>query len=124
MRTACQNTDLTRAVALALVKRAERQTDSKMAAYDSVAKAVGASGSWLRKFINGQEAKEPNWTTGWNIIEHYNRICDRVEAEIELERMKHQALKREIDEVTSTLDRALAETSRDSTGATASRLAD
>lgn len=105
MSTAVQNASLTRTVANALVERAERQTGSRMAAYEVVAQTVGTSSSWLRKFITGQEAKEPGWSTGWNILDQYNRICNRVEQEIETERAKHLALKGKIDAVISSVDR-------------------
>lgn len=105
MSTAIQTTALTRSAAHALVDRAERQTGSRMAAYEVVADKIGSSASWLRKFIAGQEAKEPGWTTGWNILDHYNRICERVEQEIETERTKTLALKESIDAITATIAR-------------------
>lgn len=102
----------TRSVANALVERAERQTGSRMAAYEMVAQTVGTSASWLRKFIKGQEAKEPGWTTGWNILDQYSRICDRVEAEIETERAKTLALKGMIDAANQIANRAVESTTR------------
>jgi len=102
----------TRSVANALVERAERQTGSRMAAYEMVAATVGTSASWLRKFIKGDESKEPGWTTGWNILDQYSRICDRVEAEIETERARILALKEKIDAANSTVDRVVASTPR------------
>jgi hypothetical protein len=87
----------TRSAASLLIERAERQTGSRMAAYDVVASALGTSASWLRKFIKGREIKEPGWTTGWRILDQYSRLCDRVEAEIEVERTKILALKGQID---------------------------
>jgi hypothetical protein len=105
MMRAAATTDFTRQVANALVERAERQTGSRMAAYEMVAQTVGTSASWLRKFIAGREAKEPGWTTGWNILDQYSRICDRVEAEIETERAKILALKGKIDAVNAITNR-------------------
>ncbi len=102
----------TRNVANALVERAERQTGSRMAAYEMVAQTVGTSSSWLRKFIKGQEAKEPGWTTGWNILDQYSRICDRVEAEIETERAKILALKGMIDAANQIANRVVESTAR------------
>jgi transposase len=106
-------TAFTRNVANALVERAERQTGSRMAAYEMVAQTVGTSSSWLRKFIKGGiDAKEPGWTTGWNILDQYSRICDRVEAEIETERAKFLALKEEIDAVNTIIDRVAERATR------------
>lgn len=102
-----QSPAFTRSVANALVERAERQTGSRMAAYEMVAQTVGTSASWLRKFIKGHEIKEPGWTTGWNILDQYSRICDRVEAEIETERAKILALKEVIDAANTTANRVV-----------------
>jgi hypothetical protein len=105
---------LTRDAASYLVKRAEYQTGSRMVAYEMVASTVGTSASWLRKFLAGREAKEPGWTTGWNILDQYSRICDRVEAEIETERTKILALKGQIDAATAAFDRVVESSSRTS----------
>lgn len=113
MSNAAVTSALTRSAANFLVERAERQTGSRMAAYEMVASTVGTSADWLRKFIKGREAKEPGWTTGWNILDQYNRICNRVEQEIETERMKHLALKEKIDAVNSSVDRVVARTAQD-----------
>ena len=107
MMNTAPTTAFTRQVANALVERAERQTGSRMAAYEIVAQTVGTSSSWLRKFIAGREAKEPGWTTGWNILDQYSRICDRVEAEIETERAKILALKGSIDAITAIADQVV-----------------
>lgn len=103
---------LTREAACFLVKQAEYKTGSRMAAYEMVASTVGTSASWLRKFLAGREAKEPGWTTGWNILDQYRRVCSRVEAEIELERTKLLALKGQIDATAETFDRMVAGTTR------------
>lgn len=98
----------TRSVASALVERAERQSGSRMAAYEMVAQTIGTSASWVRKFVTGRdEVKEPGWTVGWNILDQYNRICSRVEAEIEAERAKILALKDEIDAANSAVNRVV-----------------
>ena len=117
-------TALPRPVANALVERAERQTGSRMAAYEMVAQTVGTSSSWLRKFITGQEAKEPGWTTGWNILDQYSRICDRVEAEIETERAKFLALKEKIDAANTIVNRVAESTTRAESSSTPAKDSD
>ena len=112
MSNAAITSALTRSAANALVERAERQTGSRMAAYEMVASTVGTSSDWLRKFINGSEAKEPKWTVGWNLLDQYNRVCNRVEQEIEIERLQLQTLKREIDAATSSVDRMVESEAR------------
>jgi hypothetical protein len=102
-----------RSAAQFLVERAERQTGSRMVAYEMVAQTVGTSADWIRKFVNGGEAKEPKWTVGWNLIEHCNRVlCTRVEQEIDKERSKIETLKREIDAATSPVNRMVATAQR------------
>jgi hypothetical protein len=95
----------TREVAKHMVVLVEKQTGSRMIAYTTVAEAIGTSAGWLRKFISGQEAKEPGWTTGWNILDQYSRICSRVEAAIETERARTLALKGMIDAANATAHR-------------------
>jgi hypothetical protein len=100
-----------RAAAQFLVERAERQTGSRMVAYEVVAQTVGTSADWIRKFVNGNgtEAKEPKWTVGWNLIEHCNRVlCTRVEQEIDKERSRIETLKRKIDATASPVNRMVA----------------
>lgn len=110
----------TREIAGELVQRAERKTGSRMTAYEAVAQSVGTSASWLRKFIAGREVKEPGWTTGWNILDQYSRVCDRVEAEIETERAKTLALKGMIDAANQFANRAMESAKRtESSGAQA-----
>jgi hypothetical protein len=112
MSNAASTMALTRSAANALVERAERQTGSRMAAYAQVAQTVGTSADWIRKFINGSEAKEPRWSVGWNLISHYNKVCDRVEQEIETERAAILALKRDIDAATKPVERMVAAEAR------------
>jgi hypothetical protein len=84
-----------------------------MVAYETVAKTVGTSADWIRKFVNGGEAKEPKWTVGLNLIEHCNRVlCMRVEQEMEKERSKIETLKREIDATLSPINRVVATAQR------------
>lgn len=108
MSTAALSTNISRIAAQFLIARAERQTGSRMAAYEIVAKNVGTSAEWLRKFINGSEAKEPKWSVGWSLIDHCNRVlCTRVEQEMDQERSQILALKRDIDAVASSLNRVV-----------------
>lgn len=106
MTNAADMTALTRSAAADWVSREERRTGSRMVAYEIVAQTVGTSASWLRKFLSDRdEAKQPNWAVGWNILAAYSRICERVERAADNERAITRALQRQIDAVTaSTLD--------------------
>lgn len=85
-------TSLTRSRANALVERAERQTGSRMAAYEMVAQTVGVSPGWLRKLIKGYEAKEPRATIYENIRANYEAFCNRVELENEIDEARLRLL--------------------------------
>ena len=85
--------DISRNAAAALVDREERRTGSRMLAYEIVAQTVGISPEWLRKFVKSNEAKEPRLTVGFNLIQVYRQVCERVEQAGDRERK----LKEEID---------------------------
>lgn len=85
--------NITRNAAAALVEREERRTGSRMVAYEIVAQTVGTSSEWLRKFISSNEAKEPRMTVGFNLIQVYRQVCERVEQAGDKERK----LKEDID---------------------------
>ena len=76
-----------------LVNRAQISTGSRMDAYAQVAQAVGSSAGWIRKFINGYEAKEPNATLYENIRANYEAFCNRVEQENRNDEKRLHALK-------------------------------
>ncbi len=53
---------------LKLVKRAEVETGSRMLAYQGVARRIGTSPSWVRKFLGNQAVAEPSFSVGANIV--------------------------------------------------------
>lgn len=98
MSSASEMTALTREVAEHWIAREERTLGLRMAAYERVAMSIGASASWLRKFVAGHaEAKQPDWTIGWNLLASYRRLCERIEAERENERAIERAIQGRID---------------------------
>lgn len=98
MNSACQITELTRAAAEELVSYEERRTGSRMAAYVDVASAVGATASWVRKFIGRSPDAKPGLVVGINILRLvYNDLCTRVEQERDNERARLVALREQID---------------------------
>ncbi len=98
MTSATETVDRVRPFAAALVERAERQTGSRMAAYERVASTVGVSDGWLRKLIG----RQPDiGLAAWqylNIVSAYRGLCERIEAEAEHERARAAALRRQADE--------------------------
>jgi hypothetical protein len=75
-------TSTTRSALGLLVEKEQRRTGSRMTAYDNIAKIIGTSPSWIRKFLaESQEVKEPRLTLFQNIRASYEKLCNRVEQE-------------------------------------------
>lgn len=106
--------------ARALVRKEERSTGERMVAYDNIARAVGVSSEWLRKYIAKKEGKEPRVTAGFNLMVLYSRVCDRVEQASENERM----LKEEIDAAIESITFLASREARADRGAEAIARAD
>lgn len=79
MLTASQARDETLPKLSALVRLAQTSMGSKMAAYDAVGRRIGASGSWVRKFIGRQDTGLDGHVLH-NIRAAYERLCTNIEA--------------------------------------------
>ena len=103
MMSAADMTALTRRAASALVDREEDSTRSRMLAWSNIASRVGASSSWLQKFVNDYaEVKEPRWSVGWNILAQcYDRLCVRIETAADKQWAEEERLRMELHEVLS-----------------------
>lgn len=98
-------TSITRNALGALVEHEQRRTGSRMVAYGSVGKAIGASGSWVRAFLAKSEGvKEPRITLFQNIRASYENLCNRVEEENRADELRLKLIKGEIDAVTKGFD--------------------
>jgi hypothetical protein len=63
---------------------------------------VGASSSWIRKFLTYEDAvAEPRITLFENIRQAYSNICERIEAENRADEQRWQALRGSLNEITS-----------------------
>ncbi len=94
-------TDATRSALGILVEREERRTGSRDVAFEMVAQTVGASSSWLKKFLSRHsEVKEPRITLFLNIRQAYENVCNRVEQEHQNELLKIKLLRDEIHAAT------------------------
>lgn len=62
-----------------LVRGAEYMSGSRMTAYERVGKAVGGTGSWLRKLISSQPVTL-HAHQYLNLARLYARLCARIEA--------------------------------------------
>jgi hypothetical protein len=91
-------TDATRCALGVLIDREERRLGSRDLAYEIVAQTVGASSSWLKKFLGRHaEVKEPRITLFLNIRQAYENLCTRVEQEHRLEEARIAALRKQLD---------------------------
>ena len=86
--------DLTSPMLDALVRHAERRTGSRMLAYDAVARAIGATSSWVRKFVGNQPVRL-DADTFLRIHATYQANCDRWDAQADEDRAAFFALGRE-----------------------------
>lgn len=84
--------EISRSAAIALVRREERASGSRMVAYHRVSQMVGMSAEWVRAFAAGR-LKEPGLTVGFNLIMIYRTVCERVEKAAVQERI----IREEID---------------------------
>ena len=101
MSIADASTQYTRSALGAMVDREVQRVGSRTAAYEIVAQTIGASSSWVRKFLSkSQEVKEPRLTLFENIRASYTNLCERVEHENELQRAANAALKEKLDAIT------------------------
>lgn len=86
--------DLTSPMLDALVRHAERRTGSRMLAYDAVARTIGATSSWVRKFVGNQPVRL-DADTFLRIHATYQANCDHWDAQADEDRAAFFALGRE-----------------------------
>jgi hypothetical protein len=111
--TAIAVTDATRSALGLLVDREERRVGSRDVAFENVARLIGTSSSWVKKFIGrSREVKEPRLTLFFNIRFAYENLCTRVEQEHQAELAKITLLKRGIDAVTGGFVELVQDNSR------------
>lgn len=93
-------TSATRNALASLVEREAYRVKSRTVAYENVARTIGVSPSWIRKFLARDEAvAEPRMTLFQNIRASYDNLCSRVEQEHQNELLKLAALKGELNAV-------------------------
>lgn len=100
MSTAALNS-IARSALGELVDREAFRVGSRMLAYHNIAKRIGMSTSWVRKFIaDTNEVAEPRITLFQNIRASYESLCSRVEQENRDDERRLRLIKGEIDAVT------------------------
>ncbi len=89
-----------------LLEQEARRLGSKTLAYESVAKTIGSSTSWIRKFITYDDrVAEPRMSLFQSISKAYDSICNRVEQEQDVERAKLAAVRDQIHAVNQSIYR-------------------
>jgi hypothetical protein len=117
MTAAATILDATRGMTAALIERAERETGSRMSAYERVAASVGMSASWIRKFVAGTgDAKCPSLIAGLNIISQYDALCRRIEASADLEKARADQLWRNMHALDASAAEMVARVAATTTG--------
>jgi hypothetical protein len=112
-------TDATRSALGLLIEKEERRVGSRDVAFDVVAQTVGASSSWLKKFLScHSEVKEPRITLFLNIRAAYEALCNRVEQEHRLEEARIAALRKALDAPVAGFIEMVASTPRKATSRT------
>lgn len=86
----------------ALIEREAYRVGSRTVAFENVARMVGASSSWIRKFLTYEDAvAEPRITLFDNIRQAYNNICERIEADNRADEAHWREIRGRLNEVTS-----------------------
>jgi len=90
-----------------LVRKETDRVGSKMLAYEAVASKVGKSPSWVRKLLSRNPDAKLDVPTWLNIRQHYEHLCERVEADAARLKVELHSLKDEIDAVDPRLNRKM-----------------
>lgn len=95
-------TSATRSALGLMVDKEACRVGSRMLAYDRVANTIGASSSWLKKFLaDSGEVSEPRINLFLKIKEAYNDACERVEADNRDDEARLRDLKGKLNEIIS-----------------------
>ncbi len=100
MSSAATLTSTTRMALEVLVGREQRRY-GRMVAYENVAKKVGTSSSWIRKFLAGSaDVKEPRLTLFQNIRASYDNLCSRIEEENRADELRLMLIRENLNAAT------------------------
>lgn len=106
-------TSATKNVLRDLIEREAKRVGSKTVALENVAQTIGASSSWIRKFLTYEDrVAEPRMTLFQNISAYYANVCSRIEHEQQVERDKSARLLGELNAVNTSLNRMVESATR------------
>ena len=84
-------TPTTKDVLRDLIEKETKRVGSRTVAFENVARTIGASSSWIRKFITYEDrVAEPRMTLFQNIAAYYANVCSRIEHEQQVERVRQE----------------------------------
>jgi hypothetical protein len=106
-------TPVTKDVLRDLIDKEAKRVGSRTVAFENVARTIGASSSWIRKFITYEDrVAEPRMTLFQNIAAYYAAVCSRIEHEQQVERDKSARLLGDLNAVNASLNRMVESTTR------------
>ena len=106
-------TEAARGALKGLVEREEIRVGSRELAYELIAQLIGASSSWVKKFLaRHSEVKEPRITLFLNIRLAYENACSRMEAENRLDEERAAALMGKLNAITAGFVEEMEEQTR------------
>ena len=92
-----------------LIEKEDQRVGSKTVAFENVARKIGASSSWIRKFLTYEDkVAEPRLSLFQNIAVYYASVCSRIEHEQQAEREKSALLLGKLNAINSSFDRMVA----------------
>ena len=98
-------TSATRSALGLMVDKEAHRAGSRTVAYDRVASTIGASSSWLKKFLaDTGEVSEPRIHLFLRIKEAYISACERIEADNRGDEARLRDLRGRLNEIISGFD--------------------
>lgn len=97
-----------RPLLVSLVEFERKACGSVMQAYRRVGERIGVKEAWVRHIIGRQPGKGMAAHVLLNICDAYRKLCDRIEAENELERTRMLHILGDLDALSETDDPPLA----------------
>ena len=97
-------TATTKSALRALIEREAVKSGSRTVAYEVVARTIGASTSWVRKYLTyDDKVAEPRITLFRNISDYYNNVCERIEAENREDEHRLRQLRGKMDAISKSI---------------------
>ena len=94
-------TSTTRSALGAMVEKEARRVGSRTVAYENIGQMIGASASWIRKYLADRGGvAEPRTPLFQNIRVAYSNLCERVEQQNRNDELRLRAIGKNLDAIT------------------------